>query len=165
MLTPLLGVQLVAASAQAAPPRLSIDPARRVTSGPICKPGERIAFWFAVATGGVGSFTTANSTGEVYAQGDGTIAVTIGALPIGLCPRTRSASSPTAAAATSVSPTSCRRNERAVDSSPNAEMGRPRRQRDTGGGAFPHDEAVTRICLPANARYQMEMYAQTLRNG
>lgn len=46
---------------------------------PSFKPGERIAFWFDVATGGDGSFTTANSTGEVYAKGDGTIDVTISA--------------------------------------------------------------------------------------
>jgi hypothetical protein len=44
VLTLLLGVQLGTASAQAAPPLLSIDPAHRVTSGPIFKPGERIAF-------------------------------------------------------------------------------------------------------------------------
>ena len=50
-----------------------------ITSGPIFTPNEAIAFWFDVPSGGAGGFTSADSTGTVHAQTDGSLNVTISA--------------------------------------------------------------------------------------
>lgn len=86
-----LSLHLSADATLAAPPPLMADAAHRVTSGPIFKPGEQIAFWYDVVTGGAGGFANANSVGLVHANDDGALDVTISATDWQQIPKTATA--------------------------------------------------------------------------
>lgn len=85
------GLHLSADATLAAPPPLTIDANHRVTSGPIFRPGEQVAFWYDVVTGGAGGFANAGSVARVIAKSDGTLDLTISAADWQLIPKTATA--------------------------------------------------------------------------
>ena len=60
----------------ATPAALRIDADHHATTDAIFASGERIAFWYNLLDGGARNFIV-DGTGTVYAQGDGTLSVTI----------------------------------------------------------------------------------------
>jgi hypothetical protein len=86
-----LGFHRDASTTLAAPPLLSIDANRRLTSAPIFTPGEKVAFWYDVVTGGAGSFAVSSVFDTTTVKADGTLDVTLRESDWRLIPKTATA--------------------------------------------------------------------------